>query len=47
MPIPLTVVVLKVGDKLIMVDSGSGVGQWQSDWSTGRAGQGEAPAHRS
>jgi glyoxylase-like metal-dependent hydrolase (beta-lactamase superfamily II) len=28
-PIPLTVVVLKVGDKLIMVDSGSGVGQWQ------------------
>src|SRR2546430_4571444 len=29
MPIPLTVVVLKVGDKLIMVDSGSGVGQWQ------------------
>jgi glyoxylase-like metal-dependent hydrolase (beta-lactamase superfamily II) len=29
MPIPLTVIVLKVGDKLIMVDSGSGVGQWQ------------------
>ncbi|HEX5999587.1 MAG TPA: MBL fold metallo-hydrolase [Hyphomicrobiaceae bacterium] len=29
MPIPLTVVVLKVGDKLIMVDAGSGVGQWQ------------------
>jgi glyoxylase-like metal-dependent hydrolase (beta-lactamase superfamily II) len=29
MPIPLTVVVLKVGDRLIMVDSGSGVGQWQ------------------
>jgi glyoxylase-like metal-dependent hydrolase (beta-lactamase superfamily II) len=29
MPIPLTVVVLKVGDKLIMIDSGSGVGQWQ------------------
>jgi glyoxylase-like metal-dependent hydrolase (beta-lactamase superfamily II) len=29
MPIPLTVVVLKVGEKLIMVDSGSGVGQWQ------------------
>src|SRR4029077_13196337 len=29
MPIPLTVVALKVGDKLIMVDSGSGVGQWQ------------------
>jgi glyoxylase-like metal-dependent hydrolase (beta-lactamase superfamily II) len=28
-PIPLTVVVLKVGDKFIMVDSGSGVGQWQ------------------
>jgi glyoxylase-like metal-dependent hydrolase (beta-lactamase superfamily II) len=29
MPIPLAVIVLKVGDKLIMVDSGSGVGQWQ------------------
>jgi glyoxylase-like metal-dependent hydrolase (beta-lactamase superfamily II) len=29
MPIPLTVIVLKVGEKLIMVDSGSGVGQWQ------------------
>jgi glyoxylase-like metal-dependent hydrolase (beta-lactamase superfamily II) len=29
MPIPLTVVVLKVGDKLIMIDAGSGVGQWQ------------------
>ena len=29
MPIPLTVIVLKIGDKLIMVDSGSGVGQWQ------------------
>ena len=29
-PIPLTVVVLKVGDNLIMIDSGSGVGQWQS-----------------
>ena len=29
MPIPLTVIVLKVGDKFIMVDSGSGVGQWQ------------------
>ena len=29
MPIPLTVVVLKVGDRLIMVDAGSGVGQWQ------------------
>ncbi len=27
--IPLTVVVLKVGDRLIMVDSGSGAGQWQ------------------
>jgi glyoxylase-like metal-dependent hydrolase (beta-lactamase superfamily II) len=27
--IPLTVVVLKVGDQLIMVDSGSGAGQWQ------------------
>jgi glyoxylase-like metal-dependent hydrolase (beta-lactamase superfamily II) len=31
MPIPLTVVVLKIGDKMIMVDSGSGVGQWQSN----------------
>ena len=31
MPIPLTVVVLKVGDRLIMVDSGSGVGQWQAN----------------
>ncbi len=29
MPIPLTVIVLKVGDRLIMVDAGSGVGQWQ------------------
>jgi len=29
MPIPLTVVVLRVGDRLLMVDSGSGVGQWQ------------------
>ena len=29
MPIPLTVVVLKIGDKLVMADSGSGVGQWQ------------------
>ena len=29
MPIPLTVAVLKVGDRLIMVDAGSGVGQWQ------------------
>jgi glyoxylase-like metal-dependent hydrolase (beta-lactamase superfamily II) len=28
-PIPLTVVVLKMGDKLVMIDSGSGVGQWQ------------------
>lgn len=31
MPIPLTVVVLKIGDRLIMVDSGSGVGQWQAN----------------
>jgi glyoxylase-like metal-dependent hydrolase (beta-lactamase superfamily II) len=31
MPIPLTVVVLKIGDKHIMVDSGSGVGQWQEN----------------
>jgi hypothetical protein len=28
MPIPLTVIVLKIGDKHIMVDAGSGVGQW-------------------
>lgn len=28
-PIPLTVVVLKAGDKLVMVDAGSGAGQWQ------------------
>jgi glyoxylase-like metal-dependent hydrolase (beta-lactamase superfamily II) len=28
-PIPLTVLVLKIGDKLVMIDSGSGVGQWQ------------------
>ena len=28
-PIPLTVIVLKIGDRLIMVDFGSGVGQWQ------------------
>jgi glyoxylase-like metal-dependent hydrolase (beta-lactamase superfamily II) len=27
--IPLTVVVLKMGDRLIMVDAGSGAGQWQ------------------
>jgi glyoxylase-like metal-dependent hydrolase (beta-lactamase superfamily II) len=27
--IPLTVVVLKVGDRLVMIDSGSGAGQWQ------------------
>jgi glyoxylase-like metal-dependent hydrolase (beta-lactamase superfamily II) len=31
MPIPLTVIVLKIGDKHIMVDSGSGVGQWQTN----------------
>jgi len=31
MPIPLTVVVLKIGDKYIMIDSGSGVGQWQAN----------------
>ena len=29
-PIPLTVIVLKIGDRLIMVDAGSGVGQWQA-----------------
>ena len=31
MPIPLTVVVLKIGNKLIMMDAGSGVGQWQAN----------------
>src|ERR1700733_4822651 len=31
MPIPLTVVVLKVNDKLIMMDAVSGVGQWQAN----------------
>jgi glyoxylase-like metal-dependent hydrolase (beta-lactamase superfamily II) len=31
MPIPLTVVVLKIGDKYVMVDAGSGVGQWQAN----------------
>lgn len=31
MPIPLTVFVLKMGDRLIMCDSGSGVGQWQAN----------------
>lgn len=31
MPIPLTVVVLKMGDRLIMMDAGSGVGQWQKN----------------
>jgi glyoxylase-like metal-dependent hydrolase (beta-lactamase superfamily II) len=31
MPIPLTVLVLKTGDKRIMVDAGSGVGQWQAN----------------
>src|ERR1700678_2965205 len=30
MPIPLTVVVLKIGDRFVMVDAGSGVGQWQA-----------------
>ena len=28
-PIPLTVAVLKLGDRYVMVDSGSGAGQWQ------------------
>ncbi len=28
-PIPLTVFVLKIGDKLVMINSGSGAGQWQ------------------
>ncbi|MDE1992032.1 MAG: MBL fold metallo-hydrolase, partial [Rhizobiaceae bacterium] len=31
MPIPLTVVVLKIGGRLIMMDAGSGVGQWQEN----------------
>jgi glyoxylase-like metal-dependent hydrolase (beta-lactamase superfamily II) len=31
MPIPLTVTVLKIGDKYVMIDSGSGVGQWQAN----------------
>ena len=31
MPIPLTVVVLNIGGKLVMIDAGSGVGQWQAN----------------
>ncbi len=31
MPIPLTVLVLKVGGRLIAMDAGSGVGQWQAN----------------
>lgn len=31
MPIPLTVTVLKIGGKYVMIDSGSGVGQWQAN----------------
>lgn len=31
MPIPLTVVVLNLGGRLIMMDAGSGVGQWQAN----------------
>jgi glyoxylase-like metal-dependent hydrolase (beta-lactamase superfamily II) len=31
MPIPLTVIVLKMGDNHIMIDAGSGVGQWQTN----------------
>lgn len=31
MPIPLTVIVLNIGGKNIMVDAGSGVGQWQAN----------------
>jgi glyoxylase-like metal-dependent hydrolase (beta-lactamase superfamily II) len=31
MPIPVTVLVLKMGDRLIMMDAGSGVGQWQEN----------------
>ena len=30
-PIPLTVIVLKIDDRHIMVDAGSGVGQWQAN----------------
>jgi len=30
-PIPLTVIVLKIGNKHVMVDAGSGVGQWQAN----------------
>jgi glyoxylase-like metal-dependent hydrolase (beta-lactamase superfamily II) len=30
-PIPLTVIVLKIGTKYVMVDAGSGVGQWQAN----------------
>lgn len=28
-PIPLTVIVLKIGDRRVMIDAGSGQGQWQ------------------
>jgi glyoxylase-like metal-dependent hydrolase (beta-lactamase superfamily II) len=28
-PIPLTVIVLKIAGRLVMIDAGSGVGQWQ------------------
>jgi glyoxylase-like metal-dependent hydrolase (beta-lactamase superfamily II) len=31
MPIPLTVIVLKMGDHAVMIDAGSGVGQWQAN----------------
>jgi len=31
MPIALTVVGLKIGDRFVMVDAGSGVGQWQAN----------------
>jgi glyoxylase-like metal-dependent hydrolase (beta-lactamase superfamily II) len=31
MPIPLTVIVLRIGDGLVMIDAGSGVGQWQTN----------------
>jgi glyoxylase-like metal-dependent hydrolase (beta-lactamase superfamily II) len=36
MPIPLTVVVLKIGGKMIMVDAGSGVGQIERHQSAGQ-----------
>jgi len=31
MPIPVTVLVLKMGNRLVMMDAGTGVGQWQAN----------------